>query len=134
MTDPAQNNPNEQARLARAFSCPKVKRAVTIADIYETVSNKFWWIMAGVIGRLMFHSREAQAGRRSFWGRELPFELVVAVSMGLIGYSVCAYFKLEGPVSAGVVSAIAYLGPRALDTLFERLSGAAATVFSKKGD
>ena len=106
---------------------------MTFAEFYEAASNKLWWILAGATGRLMFHTREAQAGRRKFWGRELPFELAVAVGMGLIGYSVCAYFKLDGPVSAGVVSAIAYLGPRALDTLFERLSGAATTLF-KKGD
>lgn len=106
---------------------------MTLAEIFDTISNKFWWITAGAVGRLMFHSREAQAGRRKFWGRELPFELIVAVSMGLIGYSFCAYFKLEGPVSAGVVSAVAYLGPRALDTLFERLSGTVSSIF-KKGD
>ena len=81
-----------------------------------------WWIAAGLFGRLMFHSREVQAGRRRFWGRELPFELLFAVGIGLIGNAICAYFKLDGAASAGVVSAVAYLGPRAIDTLFERAS------------
>lgn len=82
----------------------------------------FWWIVAGLFGRLMFHSREAQAGRRRFWGRELPFELLLAVGMGMIGNAICAYFGIVPEAAAGVVSAVAYLGPRAIDTLFDRAS------------
>lgn len=93
----------------------------------EAARSHLWWIVAGIAGRLMFHSREVQAGRRRFWGRELPFELLVAVGMGLIGSSLCAYFAISSPASAGVVSAVAYLGPRALDTLFDRLSAKALT-------
>ena len=78
------------------------------------------WIFVSIVGRLMFHGREAQAGRRRFWGRELPFELIVAVGMGMIGNALCAYLKLDGAVSIGVVSAVAYLGPRAIDTFFDR--------------
>lgn len=102
-------------------------------SLIEAVSRHFWWIIAAVGGRLLFHSREAQAGRRHFWGRELPFELLIAVVMGLIAFSLCAYLDLTGPVSAGVISAVAYLGPRALDTLFERAMETGANILGKGG-
>ncbi len=96
----------------------------------ESIRENGVWILAGLVGRMMFHAREAQAGRRTFWGRELPFELMLAIGMGLVGYSACAWFELNGPISAGVISAIAYLGPRAIDTAWDRLS---TTLFSSKG-
>lgn len=99
----------------------------------EAASRHFWWIVAAFAGRMLFHSREAQAGRRHFWGRELPFELVIAVVMGLIAFSLCAWLDLTGPVSAGVISAVAYLGPRAIDTLFERALATGATWLGKGG-
>lgn len=88
------------------------------------ILENLWWLLAATVGRMMFHGREAQAGRRKFWGRELPFELLIAIGMGLIGYSACAWLSLSGPVSAGAISATGYLGPRAIDTLFERFTKA----------
>lgn len=99
----------------------------------DAARNHFWWIVAAIAGRLLFHSREAQAGRRHFWGRELPFELVIAVVMGLIAFSLCAWLDLTGPVSAGVISAVAYLGPRAIDTLFERALETGSSWLGKGG-
>lgn len=81
---------------------------------------KAWPLGAGVIGRLMFHTREAQAGRRRFWGRELLFELPMAVGMSLIGYSLSQWLALPGPVAAGVIGALAYLGPRAIDAAWDK--------------
>lgn len=91
-----------------------------MTELLAVARDHIWWIIAGLAGRLMFHSREVQAGRRRFWGRELPFELLLAVGMGLIGYSLCAYYSISGAASAGLISAIAYLGPRAIDTMFDR--------------
>lgn len=102
-------------------------------DWVEAVRSQFWWIMAGMAGRLMFHTREAQAGRRRFWGRELPFELIIAVAMGLIGYAVGEYLELSGPVTAGLISALSYLGPRAIDTLFDRALTGVSDVFKGRG-
>ena len=102
-------------------------------ELLDTAGNHIWWIFAAMGGRLLFHSREAQAGRRPFWGRELPFELVIALAMGLIAFSLCAWLDLTGPVSAGVISAVAYLGPRAIDTLFERAMETSATWLGKGG-
>lgn len=101
-------------------------------EIVDAVRQHVWWLAAGLIGRIMFHSREAQAGRRRFWGRELPFEVLLAVGMGLIGSSLCAWFNLDGTVATGVVSATAYLGPRAIDTLWERIQSAAGKAIEKK--
>lgn len=105
-----------------------------VTSLLELLRTHVWWIVAGMTGRLMFHSREAQAGRRRFWGRELPFELFLAIGMGMAGNSLCAYFAIAGAASAGVVSTVAYLGPRALDVLFDRLQGAAGSFFARKGN
>lgn len=102
-----------------------------MTELFEAASKHFWWIVAGIAGRLLFHTREVQAGRRCFWGRELPFELVIAIAMGLIGYSLCSWLELTGPVSAGVISAVAYLGPRAIDTMFDRALAAGASMIGK---
>mgnify|MGYP002882526481 CR=1 FL=1 len=79
-----------------------------------------WPLGAGLLGRLMFHTREAQAGRRRFWGRELLFELPMAIGMSLIGYSLGEWLSLPGAVSAGMIGALAYLGPRAIDAAFDK--------------
>ena len=100
--------------------------------VLSAIFDSVWWFLAAAVGRMMFHSREAQAGRRRFWGRELPFELVIAFGMGLPAYSVCAWLDLTGGQSAGLISAIGYLGPRAIDTLFERAAAALPGLFGKK--
>jgi len=82
----------------------------------DAAANNGWWLAPGIVGRLMFHSKEVQAGRRRFWGRELPFETFIALGMGMIGYSIGVYWALPGPVTAGIISVIAYLGPRFIDT------------------
>lgn len=83
----------------------------------DGVLNVASWLAPGMVGRMMFHSREVQAGRRRFWGRELPFETAIAVGMAMIGNSIAAYLHLPGPVAAGLIGAISYLGPRFIDTV-----------------
>lgn len=34
----------------------------------DAAANYGWVLGAGIAGRLMFHSKEVQAGRRRFWG------------------------------------------------------------------
>nr|WP_281392419.1 phage holin family protein [Sphingobium jiangsuense] len=84
------------------------------------VRANIWWIIAGIGGRMIFHGREAQAGRRHFWGKELPFEMLVAVGMAFVGKAVATYSGL-GPEPATAAAGIAaYLGPRAIDALYDR--------------
>lgn len=95
-------------------------KTLDMKEVAEAAANNGWWVAPGIIGRMMFHSREVQAGRRRFWGRELPFEMLIALGMGMIGYSVGVYWQFPGPVTAGIISTIAYLGPRFIDTAAAR--------------
>lgn len=79
-----------------------------------------WWVIAGFVGRMMFHGREAQAGRRRFWGKELPFELLIAVGMAFVGKAAAGWFGLGIEPSTAVAGVAAYLGPRALDVAFDK--------------
>lgn len=77
-------------------------------------------LAAALVGRLMFHSGEVRARRRRFFGPELLWELPVAIGMAIIGEAFCAWAELTQPVSTGVIAALAYLGPRGVQTAFDR--------------
>jgi hypothetical protein len=86
----------------------------------ETVRLNIWWLLAGLMGRMMFHGREAQAGRRKFWGKELPFEMLIAIGMAFLGKAAAGYFDLSAEIATAAAGIAAYLGPRALDAGFDK--------------
>lgn len=75
-------------------------------------------LIGAFTGRLMYHSGEVKLGRRRFFGKELLWEIPVAVGMALIGDAAASYMGLTQPVSTGFVATLAYLGPRGAETLF----------------
>ena len=56
-------------------------------------------------------------GNRRFFGKELLWEIPVAVGMALIGEAAARYIGLSQPVSTGFVATLAYLGPRGAEAL-----------------
>jgi hypothetical protein len=87
----------------------------------ETLNSVFGGAVTTLIGaftgRLMYHSGEVKLGRRRFFGKELLWEIPVAVGMALIGDAAASYMGLTQPVSTGFVATLAYLGPRGAETL-----------------
>ena len=87
----------------------------------EMINNLFGGAVTTLIGaftgRLMYHSGEVKLGRRRFFGKELLWEIPVAVGMALIGDAAASYMGLTQPVSTGFVATMAYLGPRGAETL-----------------
>ena len=83
-------------------------------------------LIGAFTGRLMWHSGEVKLGRRRFFGKELLWEIPVAVGMALIGEAAARYIGLSQPVSTGFVATLAYLGPRGAEALL------AAWLCSKK--
>lgn len=96
-------------------------KGVNVHDWIEAARNNVWWIVAGVVGRMMFHGREAQAGRRRFWGKELPFELLIAVGMAFVGKALAAWCALPPELATAAAGAAAYLGPRVIDIAFDKV-------------
>ena len=87
----------------------------------EMINNLFGGAVTTLIGaftgRLMYHSGEVKLGKRRFFGKELLWEIPVAVGMALIGDAAASYMGLTQPVSTGFVATLAYLGPRGAETL-----------------
>lgn len=87
----------------------------------EMINNLFGGAVTTLIGaftgRLMYHSGEVKLGRRRFFGKELLWEIPVAVGMAIIGDGIASYLGLGQPVSTGLVAMLAYLGPRGVETL-----------------
>jgi hypothetical protein len=80
----------------------------------------FTTIIGALAGRFMWHGNEARKGNRKFFGRELLWEFPVAVGMALIGEGVASYLGMSQPASTGLIAALAYLGPRGTEVLFQR--------------
>lgn len=77
---------------------------------------------AGVLGRLMFHAKQVQAGKRKPFSWVLIWDLPIALGSGWASYGIAIYFKVpwEMQISAAIIAS--YLGPYAVDTLFEKWS------------
>ena len=70
------------------------------------------------LGRLMWHVTEARKARRRFFGRELFWELPIAIGMALMGEGLAAWLSIGQPASTGLIAALSYLGPRGIEVLF----------------
>jgi hypothetical protein len=85
---------------------------------FEAAAPYGWTGGAAIIGRLMFHARQVQQGKRKPFSWVLFWDLPIALAMGWIVYGLCVWFDLapEPTVSAAIVSS--YLGPYSVDRLF----------------
>ena len=85
--------------------------------IHSVFGGAVTTLIGALTGRLMWHSSEVKLGRRRFFGKELLWEIPVAVGMALIGEAAANYIGLAQPVSTGFVATLAYLGPRGAEAL-----------------
>ena len=94
---------------------------MTEPGFLETLHGLFGGAVTTLIGaftgRLMYHSGEVKLGKRRFFGKELLWEIPVAIGMAIIGEGIARYFELGQPVSTGLVAMLAYLGPRGAEAL-----------------
>ena len=88
---------------------------VEVLDLW--VGGAVTTLLGAFAGRLMFHATEVKRGKRRFFGRELVWELPIAIGMAIIGEGAAAYFDLPPTVSTGLIAALAYLGPRGAEVL-----------------
>ncbi|MDX1016769.1 hypothetical protein GOL25_28130 [Sinorhizobium medicae] len=94
--------------------------------LIQTGGNYPWQVSAAttmigaLVGRLMWHTNEVRKMRRKFFGKELLWEMPIAVGMAFIGEALASWFALEQPMATGLIAALAYLGPRGSEVLFIR--------------
>ncbi|THK38637.1 hypothetical protein EHS39_09015 [Ensifer sp. MPMI2T] len=87
-------------------------------------------VIGAVVGRLMWHTNEVRKMRRKFFGKELLWEMPIAIGMAFIGEGLANWLNLDQPMATGLIAALAYLGPRGSEVLFMRWFGAK---FDKQG-
>lgn len=90
-------------------------------SIIEALNSLFGGTITTLVGaftgRLMWHSGEVKLGKRKFFGKELLWEIPVAIGMAIIGEAAASYLGLTQPVSTGLVATLAYLGPRGAEAV-----------------
>lgn len=77
-------------------------------------------LFGAVMGRFLYHANEVKAARRKLFGKEVLWELPVAVGMALIGESLAAWLGIDENVRVGLIAALAYLGPRGAEVAIRR--------------
>lgn len=83
--------------------------------IVETITNFFGACMAALIGRITYHIGLVQRGVRRLLGIHLLLELPVAIFMGFVGSGLAEWLSLPPKSSIGLVAALSYLGPNAIE-------------------
>lgn len=78
--------------------------------------------LGAIGGRLMHHAIEVSQNKRKPFGKELFWEMPVAIGMAFIGDAVASYFLASSSVRVGIVAALAYLGPRGAEALFVKVA------------
>jgi hypothetical protein len=87
--------------------------------VFAKYSALIMAMVAAILGRLMYHSAQVQKGKRRFWSLALLLDLVIAQGMGVIAFGACSYWGLSEFAMAAVCSASGYLGPHAIDEIYE---------------
>ncbi len=81
-----------------------------------------WTGGAGMLGRLMFHARQVQQGKRKPIGWVLLCDLPIALGMGWGVLGLCEWLGLTPQPTISLAIAAAYLGPWSIDVLFARIA------------
>lgn len=75
---------------------------------------------AGMLGRLMNHAKMVQTGKRKPLSWALLWDLPIALGSGWVAYGVAVYLHFAFPPTISFAIVASYLGPYAIDTLFEK--------------
>ena len=82
-----------------------------------------WWgggittLFGAFVGRFMAHANEVKAARRKLLGKEVIWELPIAVGMAVIGESLAAWLGVDQTIRVGMIAALAYMGPRGAEIM-----------------
>ena len=77
-----------------------------------------WAGGAGVLGRMMFHARQVQRGKRKPWSWALLFDMPIALGMGWGVYGLCVWADLAPEPTVSAAIAASDLGPYSIDLVF----------------
>jgi hypothetical protein len=90
------------------------------ASIIDRLQVWAWAGVAGMIGRVLYHSRQVQRGRRRFLSAQLIQEAPIALGMGFMAHGGCVWLGITGEPAVAAIILAGYLGPYSIDTIFLR--------------
>lgn len=73
------------------------------------------------MGRLIFHAKQVQQGKRKPLTWALFWDLPIGVGMGWMAFGLGTWLNVKWEVTISIGMAISYLGPYAIDKAFEQL-------------
>jgi hypothetical protein len=76
--------------------------------------------LAALIGRLMWHTKLVQLGKRKFFSIQAVWELPTVFGMMLVGMGLGEYFHLGENATYGITTLLAYYGPRGVEVIIQR--------------
>jgi len=91
-----------------------------IDPLQQMISNFCSALVAAFVGRMAKHVILAQSGQRKLFGWNLLLELPVAIFMGFVGSGLAEWFSLSSHAEVGLIAALSYLGPSAIEVAIIR--------------
>lgn len=71
-----------------------------------------------MLGRLTYHARQVQLGKRKPFSWVLLWDIPVALCMGWIAFGGATWFKVPWEATVSLALVASYLGPYTIDLLF----------------
>lgn len=84
-------------------------------DILKDASPWAWLGGAGVMGRIIFHARQVQAGARKPITMALFWDLPIGLGMGWIVLGLSSYIGLDHEPAMSLAMVFSYMGPYSID-------------------
>lgn len=75
-----------------------------------------------MIGRLMYHAKQVQMGRKKPLTWALILDVPIALGTGWIALGLCTWFNVQWEVTISTAIVVGYLGPYGIDTVFAKWS------------
>lgn len=73
-----------------------------------------------MLGRLTYHARQVQLGKRKPFSWVLLWDIPIALCMGWIAYGAGIVFKVPYEATVSLALVTSYLGPYSIDVLFTK--------------
>lgn len=77
---------------------------------------------AGMIGRLMYHAKLVQLGKKKPISWALFWDVPIALGTGWIALGLCTWLGLEWEATVSVAIVVGYLGPYGLDAGIDKFA------------
>lgn len=73
-----------------------------------------------MLGRITYHARQVQLGKRKPFSWVLLWDIPIALTMGWTAYGVAAMSKIPWETTVSLALVASYLGPYTLDIVFTK--------------